>query len=440
MKNRLLNHIPVLLILILTLLFANLQINKRSDSPTDKCFNICGDARGYYAWLPAIFIYRDLNFHFFETVEMTSSPCGAQCGIPIQDYRYTFNGKAIDKYYPGVSCMMLPMFLVAHMATKWFTAYPADGYSPLYFKIMGLSSIVWFCMGMLIFLSVLSKLQLNTLQKTLTILFIIFGSNAMYYTVDAPLYSHIYSFALIAAFLHSALCLKESITARQIVWLSFLTGFIFMARPVNLSIVLILPFLLQRQIPAFTAYFSEQKTRTVQLLPVFIMPVVLFTLYKISIGRFFLYSYGKEGFDFLHPHILQFLFSYDNSILLYTPLLLVPVLFAVTMYKNDHKHLIIGVIVTIVATIYIHSSWWAWSYGFSFGARTMLDFLPVSGILIGLSLKEAKLKKYFTLPVYILCCCLTMLLYQQKSANGYMNKYPITDYWAAIHHGLGIKS
>ena len=213
-----------------------------------------------------------------------------------------------------------------------------------------------------------------------------------------------------------------------------------MTRPVNLSIVLILPFLLQQQMPAFIVYFSEQKTRIFQLLPVLAMPFILFTLYKISIGQFFLYSYGTEGFDFWHPHILQFLFSYDNSVVLYTPLLLAPLLFAILMYKNEHKQLIFGAIITLGVTIYIHSSWWAWSYGFSFGARTMLDFLPLSGILIGLSLKEAKLKQYFTLPVYIFCCFLTMLLYQQKSHNGYMNKYPITDYWAAIHHGLGIKS
>jgi len=69
----------------------------------------------------------------------------------------------------------------------------------------------------------------------------------------------------------------------------------------------------------------------------------------------------------------------------------------------------------------------------------MLDFLPLFGILTGISLKQAKIRKYyFMIPVYCLCCGLTMLLYNQKN-HGYMNDIPITDYRAAIINGLGIK-
>jgi len=179
--------------------------------------------------------------------------------------------------------------------------------------------------------------------------------------------------------------------------------------------------------------------RLLLLLPVLLMPACLAVLYKKATGHFIIYSYGKEGFDFLHPHFMQFLFHVDNGIFPYTPLMLMPVVLLWAWYKTTNKHQIAGLLATLLVTIYIHSSWWAWSYGFSFGARSMLDFMPLCGIMVGLSLQQVNLKRYsYIAPAYLLCCCLTMLLYHQKSHGGYMNKYPITDYWQAIHDGIGV--
>ena len=176
------------------------------------------------------------------------------------------------------------------------------------------------------------------------------------------------------------------------------------------------------------------------MLPVLIMPIVLLTLYKISTNHFFIYSYDKEGFDFLHPHFWQFLFHYDNGVFPYTPLLLLPFLFLYTWYRHKDKNLILGIAVTLLVTIYIHSSWWCWTYSFSFGARTMVDFIPIFCIPIALSVKYTDLKKHFyLLPLYFLCCGFTLLLYQQKSVNHYMGIYPITDFWVAIRAAFGIK-
>ena len=439
MKKKIQNKIPLLLILLLSLLFANLHINKRSGSK-NICFNICGDSRGYYAWLPAVFIYHDLNFSFFDRVELTDSTCGCSAGLPIQDYRYNFEDKDCDKYYPGVSFLMLPFFAVAHIATKYFTHYPANGYSQLYFSIMGLAGAFYYFIGMLIFLGVLRKLGLNTLQKTLTVILLTFGSNIMFYVVDAPVYSHIYSFVLIAAFCYSALSLKERLSARNILWLSFLTGWILVSRPVDLSVVLLLPFIFYGSIKQIRNYFAERPVRFTYVLPGFILPLLLIVCYKISTGHFFIYSYKNEHFDFLHPHFLRFLFHYDNGVFSYMPLLLVPFMLLFTWYKPENKNLAIGLLLMLLVTFYIQSSWWCWWYGYAFGARTMLDFLPLFGIMVGLSLKQDNVKRYFYLiPVYLLCCGWTMILYHQKSHGGFMAKYPITDYWDAVFNALGMK-
>ena len=157
MNSRLVKIAPVLLVVLITLLFANLQTNKRAGK--DTCWNICGDGRGYYAWLPAIFIYHDLNFNFSDSVEKKAPDCGPPDGFPIQEYRHNFNGKVCNKYYPGASFLMLPFFTAAHLYTKYFTSYPANGYSIYYFRFIALSGEFYYLIGMLFFLGILRKLQ-----------------------------------------------------------------------------------------------------------------------------------------------------------------------------------------------------------------------------------------------------------------------------------------
>ncbi len=47
-------------------------------------------------------------------------------------------------------------------------------------------------------------------------------------------------------------------------------------------------------------------------------------------------------------------------------------------------------------------------------------------------------KKTILLSAYFLCCALTMLLYHQKN-HGFMNDFPIGDYWDAVLGVVGVK-
>src|SRR5207249_3332740 len=65
------------------------------------------DGKGYYAYLPAIFIYHDLNFSFFDRVEkLHPNPA------IYYDYRINYNGKTADKYFAGSALAMSPFFIV----------------------------------------------------------------------------------------------------------------------------------------------------------------------------------------------------------------------------------------------------------------------------------------------------------------------------------------
>jgi hypothetical protein len=173
------------------------------------------------------------------------------------------------------------------------------------------------------------------------------------------------------------------------------------------------------------------------LLPVLVMPALLMLAYKVATGSYWVYSYGSEGFSFLSPSIVQYLFDYNNGILPYTPLVLVALVLVWVVKNAANSKLIVAVVVTMVVTMYIHSSWWCWWYGFSFGARPMLDFLPLVAIAVGLLISDARVAiRRVVVTVYVLCCVLTMRLYHQKN-HGFLNSFPIKDYWQAV---MGVAS
>ena len=69
---------------------------------------IVSDGKGYYAYLPAIFIYNDLNFGFNQTVEKHDHP-----ETWYTDYRYKLDKKRIfTKYYVGTAIAYSPFFLI----------------------------------------------------------------------------------------------------------------------------------------------------------------------------------------------------------------------------------------------------------------------------------------------------------------------------------------
>ncbi|MBK7573437.1 MAG: hypothetical protein IPI10_18220 [Bacteroidetes bacterium] len=87
---------------------------------------IISDGKGYYAYLPAAFIYHDMNMMFFDSIEAKYYDANTK-----YQYRTVANGKVIDKYFAGAAVMQVPFFLTAHAITL-MSDEPADGYSKWY--------------------------------------------------------------------------------------------------------------------------------------------------------------------------------------------------------------------------------------------------------------------------------------------------------------------
>lgn len=104
------------------------------------------DSRGYYAYLPAIFIYHDLSFGFIDSLNKSSN-----LDLIKNDFIINTPKGSFDKYYFGRSFAELPFFLIAHCIVK-FVNDDASGYSKIYFLFISLAGII-FCIFGLYYLS-----------------------------------------------------------------------------------------------------------------------------------------------------------------------------------------------------------------------------------------------------------------------------------------------
>jgi hypothetical protein len=105
---------------------------------------IIADGKGYYDYLPAMFIYKDLNFNYTDTL-VTDFYNHKTYNVGINP---EINGKKIDKYFIGTSLVEMPFFLVAHQIAKNNSEYAPDGYSVIYqnlFRIVLYFICFWDC-------------------------------------------------------------------------------------------------------------------------------------------------------------------------------------------------------------------------------------------------------------------------------------------------------
>ncbi len=83
------------------------------------------DAKGYYAYLPATFVYGDLNYGFYDELEMK------KYYDPNFYFDYRFQTKDdlyYNKYFCGTAVVMSPFYLIAHLVAHG-SNYDTDGYS-----------------------------------------------------------------------------------------------------------------------------------------------------------------------------------------------------------------------------------------------------------------------------------------------------------------------
>ena len=382
----------ILLILIITT-WVSSNLNWGKNKWTDI---IESDGKGYYAYLPAIFIYNDLNFGFFDSIEKEKyyNP------NLFYDYRSGANGKSINKYYCGTALAELPFFLIAHNLSPYFKC-EQDGYTKLYPILINIAAIFYLLIGVFFLNKTLTIYQIGEWQKSLTLFAAVFGTNLFYYVISEPGMSHAYSFTFVSAFIFYTKKYISTFEKKFLFAIAASYGMIVLVRPVN-GLILFAIFFLAENFSQLKKIFTQfLKSKVYFLFSILIFLSIIFIqllIYKISTGNFFIYSYGDEKFNFFHPHFFDILFSYKKGLFLYTPMYFISLAGLLFLWKCSKFEFYSWLGFFILIT-YIFSSWWMWFYGGSFSSRVYVDYIPLFMILLGISLNRIKLKKLKTIFV-----------------------------------------
>ncbi|MBP7399759.1 MAG: hypothetical protein KA954_09255 [Chitinophagales bacterium] len=331
------------------------------------------DVAGYYEYLPAIFIYKDLlQLQFQDSVFAKY-----KLGNSFPNYEST-SGNKIMKYPAGAAIMYLPWFTVAHVYAK-ANDIPADGFSKPYQTALSWGCLLYVLIGLLFVRKVLLH-KFNDKVTAITILLLIIGTNYLNYASIDNAMTHSLLFTLFSILLWLVISFYKSPRIITAIFIGALIGLATITRPSEIVICIIpifwgvfdnksfmqrLQFFRQHIIKIIFAILSSFAIISIQLL-----------YWKYTSGNFIEYSYGEQGFDFKHPFFYEVLFTFRKGWLVYTPLMLFIIPGFVILWKK-HRDIFWSCFLYFILTLWIVASWEIWWYGGSLGQRALVQSYAV---------------------------------------------------------------
>jgi len=199
------------------------------------------DKAGYYVYLPATFIYKDLSHLSFyrditnkyELVKEDPLPCYGCHTQPA-------TGRMLNKYPVGVAIAELPFFMLTHAIVVLTHQGMPDGFSPSYQLSVLLATIFWSVLGLWNLRSILKRYFSRDNIVLLTLLGIAAGTNFYYYAAFDGGMSHAFSFAFFTIALNQADLFYKSGESRHLYLTAVFAGWIIITRPANITFCLLL--------------------------------------------------------------------------------------------------------------------------------------------------------------------------------------------------------
>lgn len=333
------------------------------------------DAGGYYVYLPSAFIYHDLaRADSLQRIAEVSAPGRTR----VLGLRPLPNRKFISKYPLGVAVGQLPWFAGAHAFAR-LRGTPADGFARPYQHSIMLAGLVYGLLG----LWLVRKLLLRYFEDTTTawaLAGVGLGTNFVAYVSYDAAMSHAVLFMWQAALLYCTARWYETFRWRWAVGIGLFLGMAVLCRPTEALFVLVpltwglTSWAAVRQRGSLWLSHAGQLGAAVAVGAAVVSLQLLF--WHHTTGQWLLYSYDNEGFDFLHPHILDGLFSFRKGWLLYTPLVVL-MLLGVPALRRRVPAAGAPVLLLLPVMIYVTFSWGQWWYGGGFSARPLVSLYPL---------------------------------------------------------------
>lgn len=413
---------------------------EKSGSEATLSWDVCG----YYYYLPAIFIYKDLKnvaFHtdldkkyqyqggdFYAALPLNTPPLGAG-GL---------GHRLVMKYTSGMAIMYAPAFFTAHLLAKHL-GYEADGFSKPYQMAIGIWSLLWSFVGLWFLRKMLIKGGFNDKSVAFTSILYVLATHYLNYAAIDSAMTHSYIFTLYAILLWLILKFDNTPSVGKAIGMGICIGLAALARPTELIVILIPLLWGVSNFEAMKMRFTFLK-RHISM--VFITAAVAFLIgfiqliyWKYTTGHFIYNSYGSEDkMEWLHTHIIDGLFSARKGWLVYTPAMLFSLIGFVFLYKKRREYFWTMGIFTVlfIYVSFAHNIWW---YGGGLGQRQMIQIYPMLAFPLAAFFDYVLQNKIWRIIVSVsmlICIYLNIwLLYQAHKGGHFEAEYTTPAYLRA---------
>ncbi len=359
------------------------------------------DALGYYLYLPATFIYNDLDkLSFYPKVEAKYQLQGK----PNEFYQFSKlkNNNFTGKYFVGVAILQSPFFFLAHTYAKSTASFEADGFSTPYQYSIILAALFYLIFALFLLRSCLLHFFTDHTVAS-TILLIGLATNLIQYCSIDVGQSHVYLFFLYALIIKLCIRWHKNHLPHDAIYIGLCIGLATICRPTEI-IMLFIPLLWQlhnkeQWSKKINKLFIHEKYILYTTISFLLILGIQLTYWKYSTGDF-IYNVGSK-WNFLNPH-WRVLFGFEKGWFIYTPITIFFII-GLVLLKGPYKT---AVRIFCILNIWIVIAWADWRYGGSYSTRALVQSYPIFafGLAAFISYLEMKKGKYvfYILGIYLM--------------------------------------
>lgn len=336
------------------------------------------DGVGYYAYLPGWLLDHDPSLRTLVTRDLAGQNLDF-LGFKLQPATHAY----LDRYPVGEAILLLPFFACGHVAAL-LTGAHADGFSTPEELAVGLGGVAYM-VGGLALLAISLRRRFSAAVTAATLVALTFGTNLFHYGTFDSLFSHAFSFFLVAGLVWLTEAWNRD-PERTVLSLSIGVCVAMIVLVRNTNIVLVLVPLLHGvvSLETFRRRMALLRSHAAQVVLAGAAALLLVTLqlgaWHIATGSWYVNSYANAyeyGFDVIHPALASTLLSLDpHGLLPWSPVLVLALAGATSMLHRA-RELVLPTAAIFLITLYLVASWSNWHFGGGYGHRGFVDIYPL---------------------------------------------------------------
>ncbi len=349
------------------------------------------DTFGYYLYLPMSIIYNDLGITDFSVI--TDLQERQFVSNTLYQLNKSGTGGWLIRYPCGLSILLLPFFLLGHLAAFVFDL-PADGFSEVYQTAIVFGCVFYVSLGIVL----LRKILLEWFSDVVTAMVIgilFLGTNFVSQATVGVAMPHGLLFFLYTLIIILTDKWHQHATLPKSIGLGFVIGLVAICRPTESISILIPIFWGVKSIADFPKkvrfiFFNRRDKLIAAIITAASVVFIQLAYWKTYGGAFFIDSYNNagEGLDFLTPYTFEVLFSFRKGWFVYTPIAALFVAGFVFL-KKKKPEFFWSFFTYFCVNLYLVSSWTCWWYAESFGQRALVQSFAVLSVVFGFLLSDA---------------------------------------------------